>query len=209
MSGIVSMIAIDKATGSHVLGGLTGADAADATKEAANTSAAAQMQQLNYLKEINAMPQQYKEQALAKLNALYGGGDAGAGVQQGLIDQAKTSPMYTELMGGLKQGENAILRNASATGGLRSGNTNMALADYGTQLSNQALTSSYNQQLSGLSGLAGLPTNEAQIGNTMAGIGATRAAGIAGAAQANQAGMQNLLNTGLGIVGLGIKAASI
>ena len=112
-------------------------------------------------------------------------------------------------MGGLKAGEESIMRNAAMTGGLRSGNTQSALADYATQLQNKALTDAYNQQLSGLTGLAHLPTNEAAIGQTMANIGNTRAQGILGAAQAKQAMYQNVGNTLMSGVGMGLEAGII
>lgn len=47
--------------------------------------------------------------------------------QQLSIDQITKSPLYSELF---KQGEDALLQNASATGGMRGGNTQGALAYY-------------------------------------------------------------------------------
>ena len=206
MSGIVSAVVVDKATGGHLgigdtFDAFTGKSAADAATEAAGISAAAQIEQLNYLKEINALPQQYKEQALEKLAGIYGlNGDISG--QQKLIEQAKASPIYAATMSGLGAGEESILRNAAATGGLRSGNTQSAISEFGTRLSNEALVNAYNQQLSGIQGLANVPTNEGQIGSTIAGIGETYAQGITSSAQARQQGLQNTFNTLLGIGGL-------
>lgn len=184
-----------------LIGDLTGENAADAATEAANAAAAAELQKLNYLKEINKLPQKYKEKALTQLASVFGiGGDTSG--QQALIDQAKASPLYSEIMGGLKSGEESIMRNAAMTGGLRSGNTQGALADYATQLRNKALSDSYSQQLSGLTGLAGINTNESGIANSMSNIGQIQSQGILGAAQSRAAGTQNLINTGLGIAGL-------
>lgn len=182
-----------------------GSEAADASTEAANISAGSQEKQLEYLKEINKLPQQYKEAALTKLAGLYG--IDGASGQQELIDQAKSSPLYNEIMGGLKQGEDAILRNASATGMLRSGNTQDALADYSIRLNNQALLTAYNDRLGGLNRLAGLQTNENAIGQTMANIGGTQAAGVIASGQAMQSAYNNVGNTLLKGLELGIKAA--
>ena len=179
---------------------ITGKTAAEAAERAGMTQAAAQMEMLDYLKEINAKPQEYKEAALTELAGLYGA-DGGAN-QQALIDRAKASPLYQQIMGGQKAGEEAIMRNAAQTGGLRSGNVQSAMYDYNTQLQNQALTQTYGQQLQGLQGLAGLFTNEQQIGQTMANIGKTQAQGIMGQAQAQTQGTENMLNLGLGVAGL-------
>ena len=207
MSGVVTAV-----VGATVVGGvgsyLGGKEAAEGAENAANVSAAAQSEQLAYLKEINALPQELKEQALKKYASLFGIGDEPS-AQAEMIERAKTSPMYTEIMGGLKAGEESIMRNAAMTGGLRSGNTQSALADYATQLQNKALTDAYNQQLSGLTGLAHLPTNEAAIGQTMANIGNTQAQGILGAAQAKQAMYQNIGNTLMSGVGMGLEAGII
>ena len=187
-------------------------DAADAATEAARVEATAtlegskmeassQTEALNYLKEINALPQKFKEEALSRLGGLTGL-EGGTGNQQELIDRAVNSPLYQSIMGGKEFGEDAILRNASATGGLRSGNTNYNMFDYNVRLQNEALLQSYNQQLMGLQGLAGLPTNENAIASGMAGVGAilgkgtasagaTTGSGMVGAAQAEQAGRQN------------------
>jgi hypothetical protein len=209
MAGIVAASVIG---GAAVLSGvgsyLGGKAAARGAENAANVSAAAQREQLEYLKEINALPQELKEQALKKYGSLFGiGGDPSA--QGEMIDRAKSSPMYSEIMGGLQAGEESIMRNAAMTGGLRSGNVQGALADYATQLKNKALTDAYNQQLSGLTGIANLPTNEASIGQTMANIGNTRAQGILGAGQAKQAMYQNLGNTLMQGVGMGLEAGII
>lgn len=184
-----------------IVSGLTGEDAADAALKAAGISAASQTEALNYLKEINALPTEYRDKAMTLLSGAFGiGGDTSS--QQELVSLAKSSPLYSEIMGGLKEGEQSILRNAGATGGLRSGNVQSNLADYGTQLSNKALTTSYNNILSGLQGMAGYDTGSTNIANLMTGIGATQASGVTAAANAKTQALQNLLNTGLGVAGL-------
>ncbi len=172
---------------------ISGQTAAEATEAGARTQAEAMMRQLEYYKEINKLPQQYKGEALTRMSDIAAGG---AG-QTKAIEEAKASPLYAAIMGGQKAGEESILRHAGATGGLRSGNVQSNLAEFGANLSNQALLESYNQNLGLNRSLAGIPTNEQMIGQTMGNIGATRAAGITGAAQARQQGLQNLLNTGL------------
>ena len=178
-----------------------GGDAADAATDSANIQAGAQREALDYLKEREAIPQQFREGALQQLGGAYGL-EGGSGSQQAMIDQAKASPLYASIMGGQQAGEQAILRNASATGGLRSGNAQGALTDYGSQLSNQALLESYNQQMSGLQGLATLPSNANQIAQTTTGIGTTLAQGHTAAAQAKESGTSGLLDLGLSALGL-------
>lgn len=83
----------------------------------------------------------------------------GDGAQQSAIDALKNSPQFTSL---LAQGENSILANASATGGLRGGNTQAALAQFSPAL----LAQTIDQQYSRLGGLASVGQNAAAgVGN--------------------------------------------
>lgn len=127
----------------------------------------------------------------------------GFGGMQAFIERAMESPLYTQIMGGQELGEEAIMRQAGATGGLRSGNVQGNMYDYTTQLQNQALLSSYNEQLAGLQGMAGLPSNANQIANQMGSIGSTYAQGQIGAAQSQQTGQQNWMNNLMGLGQLG------
>lgn len=189
---------------------------AQATIRGAEIAAESQKEALDYLKERETIPRQFSEAALQGLGGLYGL-EGGTGSQQQLIDQAISSPLYKAIMGGQEAGEESILRSAAATGGLRSGNVQANLYDYNTQLQNQALLESYNQQLQGLTGLAGLPSNASEIAQMTSGIGQTlgqstaTAGNILGqgqiaAAQAQQTGSQQGFNN---LLGLGNLAASI
>lgn len=142
-------------------------------------------------------------------------GLGGAGQQQQAISQLQQSPQFAQMM---QQGENAILQNASATGGLRGGNTQAALAQFRPQLLNQLI----QQQLGNYGGLAqlgqasaagqasaGMQTG-ANIGNlySQLGAGQANAAQQIGAAQAGRAiaaGQANasILPNALGYLGLG------
>lgn len=83
----------------------------------------------------------------------------GAAPQQSAIDAIKASPQFSSL---LKQGEESILSNASATGGLRGGNTQAALGQFSPQLLSQLI----DQQYSRLGGMASLGQNAAAgVGN--------------------------------------------
>lgn len=74
-------------------------------------------------------------------------GVSGADAQQQAIDQLRASPLYESLF---RNGENTLLANASATGGLRGGNTQGALANFGRDTLSQVIES----QLTRLGGVA-------------------------------------------------------
>jgi hypothetical protein len=191
---------------------------AEAQREGTALSVDAQLKQLEYLKEINKLPQEYREQALTKLA---GGADIGDGPgQQQMIDQAKASPIYGAIMEGQGAGEDAILRSAAATGGLRSGNVQENLAEFSSGLQNTALLTAYNEQQDNLKRLAGLDTGTSQISNVMGNIGTTQGQGAVNAGtalgqgqiasgQIAQQGMQNLSNTALTGLSLGIQSGRI
>jgi len=127
--------------------------------------------------------------ALAQQQALIG--LSGGAAQQSAIDKIAQSP---EMQALTQQGENALLQNASATGGLRGGNTQAALAQFRPQLLNSLINQQYSR-LGGLTSLGQTTTqNLAQIGQASAaqtGVGGLNSAaqiaalqGQAGAAQA-------------------------
>jgi len=182
-----------------------GEAAANASIAASQTQAQYQRDALNYLKETEALPQSLREGALTKIGGVYDV-PGGEGSQQDMIDAAISSPLYGAIMGGQEAGEESILRNASATGGLRSGNVQGNLYDYNVQLQNKALLESYNQQMQGLQGLAGLPSNATQIANQTSSIGQTLGQGQVAAGQAIQAGNQQEADNWMGLGGLGLAA---
>lgn len=184
--------------GGLVSGLFGGDDAADASRDAANIQAQAQREALDYLKETEEIPQQFRREALSVLGGV-AGLPGGTGSQQALIDQARLSPLYEAIIGTREQGEEAILRNAAATGGLRSGNVQQALADQAQQLEQSALLQAYNQQLGGLQSLAQTQTNPQQIANQISAIGQTQAQGITAAAQAQQSAAGQGFSTLLGL----------
>lgn len=88
----------------------------------------------------------------------------GPEAQQAAINQLQASPQYQSM---LAQGEQSILANAAATGGVRGGNTQAMLAQFRPQL----LSSLINQQYERLGGLTGLG---AQVGQGLVGAGIQR-----------------------------------
>jgi hypothetical protein len=173
----------------------------------AQTAASYEQQALDYLKESDALPKQFREGALKGLGGVYGL-EGGTGSQQEMIDRALQSPLYGALMGGQKAGEESILRNASATGGLRSGNVQANMYDYNTQLANQALLQSYNEQMQGLQGLSGLSSNANAIANRTSKIGETISAGQTAARAEDEAKSQQLWDNIFGIGKLGLDLYS-
>lgn len=81
-------------------------------------------------------------------------GLSGPGEQAAALEQIQTSPLFQNLVA---QGEEAILANASATGGLRGGNTQAALARFRPQFLNQQV----QQRLANLQDLTTLGSNAA------------------------------------------------
>lgn len=163
---------------------ITGESAASAATGAAGTAASYQQQAIDYLKQMGAYPLAAQQQ-MAQVYGLAGTPEE----QQAALTGLQQTPYYTGIMGGKAAGEEAIMRQAAMTGGLRSGNVQEALYDYNAQLERQALQSA----LGGLSGLAGMSTYAGDIAGGMAGIGSTLASGQMQAAKAEQAGTGALL----------------
>ena len=130
--------------------------------------------------------------ALAQQQALLGMGTPEA--QQQAINALQSGPQFQALQ---QQGENAILQNASATGGLRGGNVQGALAQFRPAL----LSGLIDQQYSRLGGLASLGQNAAAgVGNAGMSTGTNIATllGRQGQAQAGGIlGQQSALTGGI------------
>jgi hypothetical protein len=125
-------------------------------------------------------------------------GMTGAQSQQAAIDRISQSPLLQELM---SQGETGILQNAAATGGLRGGRTQAALAQFRPQMLQQEIDKQY-ARLQGLSGMGqqsilGSPTtavgampsysaNTGTLSNLLTQGGAIQAGGILSNAQNQQ-----------------------
>ena len=150
-----------------------------------------------------------RDKFLPQLADIYGGGQG----QQNLIDSAMQSPLYKQLIGNIEGGtgfaEEAMLRNRSATGGLRSGGSieDMARLQFEQQnQKNAALTQTYGGQLQGIQGLAGIPLNTNAIGAATAAPFQTQALGVQGAGQARADAQQGWLNAAMGAGGAALMA---
>lgn len=131
--------------------------AADAQNESSDAAIAQQNKQFEALQ---ALLKPYTEAGTGALGAQQSLlGLKGADAQQAAINGIQGSPLFSSLQ---QQGENSILQNASATGGLRGGNTQAALAQFSPQLLNQLV----QQQYSNLGGLTSIGQNAAAgVGN--------------------------------------------
>jgi hypothetical protein len=195
-----------------VVGGITGAkQSAKAAGKAADTQAAAsqagideQKRQFDALVNLMAPYVTAGTGALGRLTPYETAGQQAFGQQQALIglqgpeaqQQAiaalEASPQFQALQ---QQGENAILQNASATGGLRGGNVQAALSQFRPQVLNSLIEQQYGR----LGGIAG-----AGLGVTgdLVSLGQASAAGQAASGMESASNIGNLLaNQGQAIAG--------
>ena len=171
----------------------------------ADVTAQYQSEALRYLQDVEALPRELRESALKRLGGVYGL-PGGEGVQEEMIERARRSPLYEAIMEGREAGEEAILRGAAATGGLRSGGTQEALGRYASELERKALLDAYGQEMGGLEYMAGLGGYAPQIAQTMAGVGTTLGMGRTAAAQQEELEKQRMIENlmGAGKFGLGL-----
>lgn len=195
-------------------------DSAGNAKDAANQASGAQ--QASYQAGIDEQHRQFdtvqkllSPYVSAGTGALTGQQDLlglnGANAQQSAITALQNSPQFAALQ---RQGNDAILQNASATGGLRGGNTQAALAQFSPALLSQLIDQQYGR-LGGLSSLgqnaaAGVGNAGIQTGNNITNLygqqGAARAGGILAGAKADNgflSSIGNVLGTYAGLGGLG------
>lgn len=177
------------AAGVGLVGGLIASnESSDAASDAAaaqgDSSAAAIAEQR---RQFNAMQELLSPYTKAGQTALTGQMDLigmnGKEAQGNAINLIQSGTEYSRLV---EQGEEGILANASATGGLRGGNTQHSLADFRTDLLNNMITNQYNR-LGGITqlGQASATGQAAQgsatatnISNLLAGQGDAQAAAL-------------------------------
>ena len=107
---------------------------------------------LSQPQSLDQFAQQYYNQNGGDISQYQGGGADAA--QAAAIAQQENSPFFQSLVA---RGEDAILQNASATGGLRGGNTQAALAQFRPEMLNRFIEQQYGR----LSGIASLGQNAA------------------------------------------------
>lgn len=142
-------------------------DAIDASNQQASNNLAYQQKTFDQVKSLLSPFVDAGNKSLGKqLDFL---GINGPEAQNGIVQNVENSPYFQSIA---KQGENAILQNASATGGLRGGNTQVALSQFRPALLNQLLEQYYSK----LGGLTSLGQNAAAF----TGNAATNTAGTVG-----------------------------
>lgn len=159
--------------------------AAASQERAADAGIAEQARQFDEMRRLLQPYVDVGQPALAAQQAQIG--LQGPQAQQAAIEQIAQGPLLQALT---RQGEQAMLQNASATGGLRGGNLQGALAQFRPAMLQAALDQQY-ARLGGLTSLgqqsaAGVGTAGLQTGVNTAGLlgqaGAAQAGGIIGGA---------------------------
>ena len=182
--------------GATLVGGyMASSSAKDAASQAAGAQTAASdasiQESRRQFDQIQQLLQPYSSvgpEALSGQKALLG--LSGADAQKSAIAGIANGPQMQALS---QQGENSILQNASATGGLRGGNVQGSLAQFRPQMLNSLI----NQQYQNLGGLTTLGQNAAagvgNAGQTSSGqvINALQQTGAANAGAALASGQAN------------------
>jgi hypothetical protein len=182
--------------------------AANQQAQAAEAGIEEQRRQFDEVRRLLEPYVQAGQPALEGMQAMIG--LRGAEEQQKAIAGIEQSPLLQALT---RQGEEAMLQNASATGGLRGGNLQGALAQFRPAMLQEALDQQYSR-LGGLTTLgqqsaAGVGSAGMQTGREVAGLlqqqGAARAGGTLGRA----APFANLLQMPLQMYGMGVGSGRI
>jgi hypothetical protein len=155
--------------------------------------------------KANAPYAQAGRDALAQQRAL--AGLDGPEAQQAALSQLENSPQFQSMV---QQSEQGILANASATGGLRGGNTQQALAQNRPQLLSQLIDQQYGR-LGGLAGAgqqgsqftSGLGAQYANMaGNNFAAQGQSQSGSLLAQQSFRNAGRDQAINYGIEGAGL-------
>lgn len=191
---------------SSVIGSDAATSAANTEATAANNASQIQQQQFQQTQQAEAPYAAAGGNALTALQAGLGIGPGGGGVGTGSLNTPFTTADFHNSPGyqfQVQQGENAVLNNASATGGVKSGNTLKALTQFGQGTANQDYWNAYNayvgqqnQQFNQLNSVVGTGANAVNntatfgqntannVANNTIGAGNAQAAGIVGSASA-------------------------
>jgi len=198
-----------------IVGGLAvaGATVYSANKQSDATNAAAGAQGAAAQAGIEEQRRQYDQMqkllapyVQAGTGALTGQQDLsglnGPEAQQRAIDALQNSPQFEALA---KQGENGILQNASATGGLRGGNVQGALANFRPAMLNDLINQRYSQyagiSAQGQNAAAGVGAGGQNTANQISNLYGQQGAAQAGAALGQGQQAQGYANAFSGIAG--------
>ena len=177
--------------GSQLIGSSMQASAAgDAAAIQAGAAEAGIAEQRRQFDALQSLLKPYTEAGLPALEAQQAFlGLRGPEAERAAIERISGGERFQELT---RQGEEALLQRASATGGLRGGNVQAALAQFRPQVLNQLIEEQYGR-LGGMTtlgqrsaagvGAAGMETGT-NVANLLAQQGAARAGGELGEAKA-------------------------
>ena len=183
--GLVAVAGATLVTG--YMGAEAAGDAASAQAGSAEAGIAEQRRQFNEIQKLLAPYVAVGQPALEQQQAFLG--MQGPEAERAAIERIRGGATFQALA---RQGEEALLQRASATGGLRGGNVQAALAQFRPALLSQLLEQQYSR-LGGLTSLgqqsaAGVGTAGQAMGinvtNLLGQQGAAQAAGALGQAQA-------------------------
>jgi hypothetical protein len=185
--------------GATLVSGLAQADAAgDAAAAQTQASEAGIAEQRRQFDKVQELLKPYVEAGTGAIEGLEPFAQAGAPALQaqqallGLAGPEAQRKAIADLAAGpqmqalVQQGENALLQQASATGGLRGGNIQAALAQFRPQVLSELI----GQQYSRLGGLTALGQ---ETTSNLARLGQASAAGTGAAAQESGANIASLL----------------
>ena len=196
---------------SSVIGSSAASDAANTEANASNQASAVEQAMFN---QTQANEKPFLDAGSNALVALQQGIGVGPGTNNsgtGPLNKPFTMADYQTSPGyqfQLQQGENAVLNNKSALGGVNSGNTLKALTSYGQGVANQDYWNAYNAYVNGqnqkfgqLQTVAGSGQNAAaNLGALGTQVGASVGNNIVNAGNASAAGTvvsANAINNGL------------
>lgn len=175
-------------------------NAADSQSESADKGIAEERYRFDEIQKMLSPYVQAGQPALTAQQDLLGLN--GNGKQGAAVGNIENSPMYQQIA---KQGEDAILQNAAATGGLRGGNLQGTLAQYRPQLLQQMIDQQY-QRLGGLTQLgqasaAGVGAAGQQAGSNISNLYQQQGAAQGGAAIAQGKAYGQMANSVAGAFG--------
>ena len=184
--------------GAAVVGGVASNMAAKKGANAQKKSAEKGIEAENYrFDQMQAMLKPYTEAGNKSLTAQQDlAGMNGPEAQKAAVSMIESSPEFAAMA---KQGEESILQNASATGGLRGGNTQATLAQFRPQLLSGLIDRQY-QRLGGITQIgqasaAGVGAAGMQNGSNVAALLQSQGQAEAGKAIAQGQAIGNVANS--------------
>ena len=191
--------------GTQLVGGMMQADAAgDAAGMQAQASEAGIVEQRRQFDALRELLKPYVEAgtpALAQQQALLG--MSGPEAERAAIERIQGGVGFQE---SVRQGEEALLQRASATGGLRGGNIQAALAQFRPALLRESIDQQYSR-LGGMTSLgqqsaAGVGTAGMETGSAIARLQAERGAALAGGELGQAKAFSGILNLPAQVLGM-------